>query len=129
MNNLNYTKQVMKHFLNPKFRGEIKNADALGKVGNARCGDIMYIYLKIDKKTNRIKDVKFQTMGCVAAIATSDVACGLAKGKTLKQAEKITKQDILKELGGLPHIKYHCSLLGEDALHRAIENYLKKKNK
>jgi|SRR3989338_9364223 len=130
MENTTYTKNVMKHFLKPKFRGEIKNADAVGKVGNARCGDIMHIYLKIDEKKGSkekyIKDIKFQTMGCVAAIATSDVVCGLAKGKTLKEALKISKDDIVKKLGSLPKIKYHCSLLGEDALHQAIKNYKEK---
>ena len=120
---LQYTKKVMNHFMNPKFKGEIKNCDAIGKVGNPACGDIMHVFLKIDPKTEKIKDIKFQTMGCVAAIATSDALCMLAKGKTLTQAEKITGEEIIKSLGELPSIKVHCSVLGERALKKAIENY------
>lgn len=121
MNNLSYTKKIINHFLNPRNMGEIKNPDGIGKVGNAKCGDIMWVYLKI--KDNKIKDIKFKTMGCIAAIASSDTVCGLAKGKTLKQARRITKKDIAKKLGGLPPVKYHCSILGEEALMGAIKNY------
>ena len=128
--NLDYTKEVMKRFLKPKHMGEIKDADAIGKVGNAKCGDIMWVYLKIDKdkKTGKekIKDIKFKTMGCVAAIASSDAVCEVAKGKTLEQALKITKKDIVKKLGSLPPIKYHCSILGEEALLSAINDYKSK---
>ena len=131
--NFDYTKEVRKRFLHPKFMGEIKNADGLGKVGNANCGDVMHVYLKItkDKKgVEKIKDIKFKTLGCCAAIASSDAVCEIAKGKTLKEAGKITKRQILKKLGGLPPIKYHCSLLGEEALMVAIKYYEKnKKNK
>ena len=126
MNN-NYTKIVMKHFLKPKNMGKIKNADAIGEVGNMKCGDVMKVYLKIqeDKKSKekKIKDIKFETLGCVAAIASTDVVCEIAKGKTLKDARKITKKEILKKLGGLPSIKAHCSVLGEEAIKKAVANY------
>jgi len=119
-----YNKQVMKHFLKPKFSGKIKNPDAIGIIRNNHCGDIMKVYLKI--KDGRIKDIKFQTMGCGAAIASSDVLCELAKGKTLKQAKKIDNKKIIKKLRGLPSIKLHCSVLGEKTLHKAIDEYEKK---
>lgn len=120
-----YNKQVMKHFLKPKFSGEIKNPDAVGIIKNDSCGDIMKIYLKI--KDGKIKDIKFQTMGCGAAIASSDVLCELAKGKTLKQAKKIDNKKIIKRLKGLPSVKMHCSVLGEKTLHKAIDEYEGKK--
>jgi len=123
---LRYSKQVMKHFLNPKNAGRIKNPDVIGRLANDRCGDIMEIYLKIDKKTEKIKDIKFQTLGCPAAIAASDVLCNLVKGKTLKQAEKISETDITNKLGGLPMIKIHCSVLGSRTLKDAIKKYRKK---
>jgi NifU-like protein involved in Fe-S cluster formation len=122
----NYDKKVLKRFMHPKYAGEIKNADAVGQVGNAACGDIMKVYLKIakDKKGKEtIKDVKFKTMGCVAAIASSDAVCEIAKGKTIVDAKKINKKDILKKVGNLPQIKHHCSILGEEALQEAIKNY------
>ena len=119
-----YSKKTIDHFKKPKFAGEIKNADAVGQVGNIKCGDVMKIFLKV--KDGVIKDIKFQTYGCIAAIASTDVICELAKGKTLEEAEKITYKDILKELGDLPMIKYHCSVLGTQALKKAIENYKKK---
>ena len=119
-----YNKQVMKHFLKPKFSGKMKNPDAVGIIRNDYCGDIMKIYLKVEK--GKIKDIKFQTMGCGAAIASSDVLCELAKGKTLKQAKKIDKKQIIKKLKGLPSIKLHCSVLGEKTLHKAIEKYEQK---
>ena len=118
-----YNKEVMKHFTNPKNMGEMKNSDGVGEVGNMKCGDIMRVYLKVDKKTKKIKDVKFQTFGCVAAIAASDVLCELAKGKTIEEAKKITNKEITEYLGGLPSIKLHCSVLGSEALHKAIEDY------
>tara|TARA_Y100000310_G_C20476132_1_gene712515 strand:+ start:101 stop:493 length:393 start_codon:yes stop_codon:yes gene_type:complete len=122
-----YNKSVMKHFLKPKFSGEIKNPDAIGRVDNDSCGDLMEIYLKI--KDNKIKDIKFQTMGCAAAIASSDILCELAKGKTLEQAKKIDNRLIIKKLHGLPTIKLHCSVLGAKTLKKAIEDYEKKEKK
>jgi len=121
-----YSKKTINRFKNPKFAGEIKNADATGEVGNIRCGDIMKIFLKIDKDT--IKDIKFQTYGCIAAIAAADAMCELAKGKKIKDALKIKSEDITKKLGVLPAIKIHCSVLGTEALENAIENYKRKKN-
>ncbi len=112
-------------FKNPKFAGEIKNPDAIGEVGNVKCGDIMKIYLKID--SGIIKDIKFKTYGCMAAIAASEAMCKLVKEKTLEEASKITSKDIVKELGGeMPLVKVHCSVLGMEALQKAIENYNKK---
>lgn len=119
-----YTKKVLEHFKHPKNVGEIKNADGVGEAGNIICGDVMKIYIKI--KEDRIKDIKFQTLGCAAAIATSSIATELAKGKNVKDALKITNNEIIKGLGGLPPIKIHCSLLAIDALKEAIYNYLKK---
>jgi nitrogen fixation NifU-like protein len=119
-----YSKKVVERFQNPKFAGEISDADAVGEEGNPRCGDVMRIYLKIKK--NKIKDIKFQTFGCIAAIACSDALCELAKGKTLAQAKKITNNDIINKLGMLPVIKVHCSVLGRQALLEAIKNYEKK---
>lgn len=123
--NPKYTKKVMRHFFNPKNFGKIENADAVGQVGNPKCGDVMKVYLKV--KNNKIKDIKFETMGCVAAIATTDVVCDIAKGKTLSEAKKITKKEIIGKLDDLPPIKVHCSVLGEEAIKKAIENYEKKK--
>ncbi len=123
MNSKFYTKELMKRFTNPKFVKKIKNPDAVGEVGNMKCGDIMHLELKIDKKTNRIKDIGFQTFGCPAAVASSDVVCELACGKTLNQARRLNKKDIVKKLGGMPPIKIHCSLLGIEALNKAIDNY------
>ena len=116
-----YSKETIERFRNPKNTGEIPNADAVGEVGNMKCGDVMKIYLKVEK--NKIKDIKFQTYGCMAAIASSDMLCELAKGKTLDEALNIKFSDITKGLGELPHIKIHCSVLGTHALKKAIENY------
>jgi len=121
-----YSKKVMKYFLHPKNVGKISNPDGVGKVGNIRCGDVMYLYLKIEK--NKIKDVKFETFGCIAAIATSSYITELVKGKSIEQALKITKDDIIKGLGGLPPIKIHCSILAIDALIEAVYDYLSKNN-
>jgi len=132
MENLAYSKQVMKRFLNPKFMGKIEKADAIGESGNPSCGDIMKIYIKVGKnKKNQkiIKDIRFQTMGCVAAIASTDAVCALAKGKTLEYAKKIKKIDIMNNLKGLPKVKVHCSVLGEETLRKAIEGYERNKNK
>lgn len=113
--------------------GKIEDADGVGKVGNPVCGDVMYVYIKVKKKGIKgreieyIKDIKFQTMGCIAAIATSSMTTQLAKGKTLDEAKKITNKDVAKSLGNLPPIKMHCSNLAADALHKAIEDFEKKK--
>ncbi|MFA7708123.1 MAG: iron-sulfur cluster assembly scaffold protein [Candidatus Pacearchaeota archaeon] len=124
-----YSEEVMNLFKCPKNMGEMKNPDAVGQVGNPHCGDIMKIYLKIDNKNkkNYIKDIKFQTMGCIAAIASSSMTTELAKGKTLEQAKKITNKDVAEALKGLPPIKMHCSNLAADALRKAIESWEKKK--
>jgi len=121
-----YTKKVVDLFKNPKNLGEMKNPDASGQVGNPSCGDIMKIYIKLDKEKKKIKDVKFQTMGCIAAIATSSMITELAKGKTLAEAKKLSNKDVAKSLGGLPPLKMHCSNLAADALRKAIENCEKK---
>ena len=116
-----YSKKILNRFQKQKFAGEIKKADAIGEVGNVRCGDIMKIYLKI--KNNKITNIKFLTYGCVAAIASTDFLCEIAKGKTLKQAEKITSKDVVKKMGDVPNIKLHCSILAQDALNKAIKAY------
>ena len=119
-----YSKKVMDHFRNPRNMGEIKNPDGVATVGNQLCGDVMKIYIKVEK--DKLKDVKFQTLGCGAAIATSSILTEKAKGKTLKQAQKIDKQKIIDSLGGLPPAKIHCSVLAADGLKKAIVNYQKK---
>jgi nitrogen fixation NifU-like protein len=124
MKNLLYTKEIIKHFKNPKNIGKIKNADGIGKVGNIVCGDVMWFFIKV--KNNKISDVKFQTFGCVVAIAVSSMLTEMAKGKTLKKAMNITKYDIIKKAGKVPPIKVHCSVLAADALHEAIYDYLSK---
>lgn len=127
-----YTKQVIKYFRNPHNYGKIKDYDGLGKVGNIVCGDEMYLYIKIGKnkkKEDIIKDIKFETFGCVAAIATSSVVTDLVKGKTIREALKIRKEDIVKVLGELPPIKLHCSVLAIDALSEAVYDYLSKNRK
>lgn len=122
-----YSKKVMDHFMNPRNVGELKDVDGVGEVGNPVCGDVMTFHIKVEN--GRIKDVKFKTFGCGAAIAVSSMVSEMAKGKTLKQAMKITNKMVVGKLGGLPAIKLHCSNLGADALHKAIENYLAKKKK
>ncbi|MBE3115051.1 MAG: Fe-S cluster assembly scaffold protein NifU [Actinobacteria bacterium] len=123
-----YSKKVMEHFMSPRNVGEIKDADGIGEIGNPVCGDMMTFYIKV--KDNKIDDVKFKTFGCGAAIAVSSMVSEMAKGKTLDEALKISNKNVAKELGGLPKNKLHCSNLGADALHKAIENYKKKqKNK
>lgn len=121
-----YTKKVQEHFLKPHNMGEIKNADGVGEKGNKHCGDIMRLWIKVDPKSQKIKDIKFKTFGCAAAIATSSVTTDLAKGKTVDQAEKITHKQVIKSLGELPPVKVHCSLLAVDALRAAIKDYRKK---
>ncbi|UCF49375.1 MAG: Fe-S cluster assembly scaffold protein NifU [Thermoplasmatales archaeon] len=122
-----YTEKVMDHFRNPRNIGEIEDADGIGTVGNPKCGDIMTIYIKV--KNDRIEDIKFKTYGCAAAIASTSIATEMVKGKTLKEAAKLTRNDVAEELGGLPDYKMHCSNLAADALKKAIEDYKKKKNK
>jgi len=121
-----YTKEVIKRFTNPKNFGKIKGAQGTGKVGNSRCGDIMKLYLKVDEK-GIIQDVKFHTLGCAAAIATSDMVCDLAKGKSIKEALKIDYKKVVKELGDLPPLKIHCSFLAREGLRAAIKDYEEKK--
>lgn len=126
-----YSKEVIKHFSHPKNMGEIKDADAVGMVGNPMCGDVMKIYIKVGKKNRKIdfiKDVKFQTMGCAAAVATSSMITELAKGKTLEEAEKLSNKDVARALHGLPPLKMHCSNLAADALRKAISEF-RNKNK
>jgi nitrogen fixation NifU-like protein len=120
-----YSEKVMDHFKNPRNMGEMQDADAVGEVGNPVCGDLMYIYIKV--KEDKIEDISFQTFGCGAAIATSSMVTELAKGKTLDDAMKITRQNVADSLDGLPPIKMHCSNLAADGLKAAIENYRKGK--
>ena len=117
-----YSKKVMEHFLNPRNKGKLEDADAVGKVGNPVCGDIMYIYIKV--KDGKIEKIGWETMGCAAAIATSSMLSEIAKGKKLEEAMKVSKKDIADALEGLPPIKMHCSNLAAEGLHKAIENYL-----
>lgn len=119
-----YSQKVMEHFKNPRNMGEIPDADGVGTVGNPVCGDLMTIYIKV--KDNRLEDIKFKTFGCGSAIATSSMITELAKGKTLEEGMKITRGNVVDELGGLPPVKMHCSNLAADALHAAIEDYYKK---
>ena len=123
-----YSKEVIKRFTNPKNFGEIKDADGIGKVGNPRCGDIMKLYIKVGDK-GIIRDIKFHTLGCAAAIATSDMACDLVKGKNIKEALKLDYEKIVKALGDLPPIKIHCSVLAREGLKAAIKDYEKRKRK
>lgn len=116
-----YSDKVMEHFQNPRNVGVLKDADGVGQVGNPVCGDMMSFYIKV--KDNRIEDIKFQTFGCGAAIAVSSMVSEMAMGKTLEEVLKITNKSVAEELGGLPKNKLHCSNLGADALHKAIENY------
>lgn len=122
-----YSEKVMDHFRNPRNVGEIPDADGVGTVGNPVCGDVMAIYIKV--KDNHINDIKFKTFGCGAAIATSSMITELAKGKSLDEALKITRNDVADKLGGLPSIKMHCSNLAADALHEAVKDYRKRQEK
>ncbi|MDQ1278513.1 MAG: nitrogen fixation protein NifU [Thermodesulfobacteriota bacterium] len=119
-----YSEKVMDHFANPRNVGEIENADGIGKVGNAVCGDIMNLYLRVEDKI--ITDAKFKTFGCGAAIATSSMVTELVKGKTIDEALAITNRAVAEALGGLPPVKMHCSVLAEEALQSAIDDYLKR---
>lgn len=120
-----YSQKVLDHFRNPRNVGRIENADGVGQVGNPICGDVMTIYLKIENEI--IKDAKFETFGCGAAIASSSIATELIKGKTLEEALEITNKAVVEALDGLPKNKIHCSVLAEEAIKKAIEDYLKRK--
>lgn len=119
-----YSEKVMDHFANPRNVGEIENANAVGEVGNAKCGDIMKIYMDI--QDNVIKDVKFKTFGCGAAIATSSMATEMVKGKTVDEALELTNKAVMEALDGLPKEKIHCSVLAEEAIQSAINDYKKR---
>lgn len=121
-----YSEKVMDHFMNPRNVGEIENASGEGTVGNAKCGDIMKVYLKIENGI--IEDAKFKTFGCGAAVATSSMATELVKGKTIEEALKITNKSVAEALDGLPPVKMHCSLLAEEALQAALWDYAQKNN-
>ncbi|MBC7331829.1 MAG: Fe-S cluster assembly scaffold protein NifU [Synergistetes bacterium] len=120
-----YTEKVMELFMNPKNVGRIEDADGVGEVGNPKCGDVMKIYIKV--KDGRIEDIKFETFGCAAAIATSSMVTEMVKGKTLEEALKVTNKDVAEALGGLPPQKIHCSLLAEQGIKAAIKDYYKKR--
>lgn len=122
-----YSEKVMDHFANPRNVGKMDDASGVGEVGNAKCGDIMKMYLKIDGDV--ITDVKFNTFGCGAAIATSSIATELIKGKTVEEALKLTNKAVIEALGGLPPAKVHCSVLAEEAVKAAIQDYYKKQGK
>lgn len=122
-----YTEKVIDHFTNPRNVGEIEEADGIGQVGNPKCGDIMRISLSVED--NIIKDIKFKTFGCGAAVATSSIATEMVKGKTLEEAMQITNAAVAEALGGLPETKMHCSNLAADAIREAIKDYMAKKTK
>lgn len=122
-----YSEKVMDHFNNPRNVGEIENASGVGTVGNAKCGDIMRMYFDIDEQ-GVIRDVKFKTFGCGAAVATSSMATELVKGKTVQEALEVTNKAVMEALDGLPPVKVHCSLLAEEAIHAALWDYAKKNN-
>jgi nitrogen fixation protein NifU and related proteins len=129
---MKYSKALMEHFNSPHNQGTIKNADAIGEVGNVKCGDVMKIYIKIgqsEKGEDMIEDIKFETLGCAAAIAATSVLTDLAKGKTLAEAEAISKDDIVKVLEDVPPLKYHCSILAEEGLKKAINKYKSKEKR
>lgn len=142
---MEYSDKVMDHFANPRNVGEIKDADGVGKVGNVKCGDVMYIYIKVGRRKlgaggkgsklstsnskpteEYIEDIKFKTLGCAAAIAASSMMTELARGKSLKEAENITRDDINESLGKLPSQKYHCSILSAEGIRKAIDDYRSK---
>jgi len=118
---LMYTEKLLEHFRNPRNYGRIEDADGVGKVGNPVCGDVMYLYIKVDD--GRISDIKFETFGCAAAIATSSMVTEMVKGKTIEEALQVTNKAVAEALGGLPPIKMHCSLLAEEGLKAAILDY------
>ena len=118
-----YNQKVVDYFMNPRNAGRIEDADAIGEVGNPKCGDVMKIYLKINPQSEVIEDIKFETFGCAAAIATSSMVTELAKGRTLRDALKITNKEVADELGGLPPAKLHCSLLAQEGIQAAAADY------
>ncbi len=122
-----YSEKVMEHFKNPRNHGKMDNPDGVGKIGNRRCGDVMWLFIKV--KDNRISDIKFQTMGCAAAIASSSMMTEMVKGKALEEVLDITSKDLADELEGLPPVKLHCSVLAADALAEAIYDYYKRQGK
>ena len=122
-----YSEKVMDHFMNPRNMGEIENADGVGTVGNAKCGDIMRIFLKVNDE-GVIEDVKFKTFGCGAAVATSSMATEMVIGKTVQEALQVTNKAVMEALDGLPPVKVHCSLLAEEAIHAALWDYAEKKD-
>lgn len=124
---IDYSEEVMDHFTNPRNVGEIENASGVGTVGNAKCGDIMRIYLDVDDN-QIIRDCKFKTFGCGAAVATSSMATEMIKGKSIEEALKLTNKAVMEALGGLPPVKVHCSLLAEEAVHAALWDYAQKHN-
>lgn len=121
-----YSEKVMDHFTHPRNVGEIPDADGVGTVGNAKCGDIMQMFIKVDKETGIITDVKFKTFGCGAAIATSSMATELVKGKSIDDALALTNSAVVEALEGLPPVKIHCSVLAEEAIKAAVSDYYKK---
>ncbi|MBQ4466248.1 MAG: Fe-S cluster assembly scaffold protein NifU [Oscillospiraceae bacterium] len=121
---MNYSEKVMDHFINPRNVGEIKNADGIGEVGNAKCGDIMKMYLRIEDET--ITDCKFKTFGCGAAVATSSMATEMIKGRSIDDALKLTNSAVMEALDGLPPVKVHCSVLAEQAVKAALTDYYQK---
>ena len=123
---IEYSEKVIDHFTNPRNVGEIENASGVGTVGNAKCGDIMRIYLDIEDGV--IKDAKFKTFGCGAAVATSSMATELIIGKTVEEALKVTNEAVMEALNGLPPVKVHCSVLAEEAIHAALKDYAEKNN-
>ncbi len=125
---MEYTEKVMDHFANPRNVGEIENADGVGEVGNLKCGDVMQISIKVGKRAGEeyIEDIKFKTLGCAAAIASSSMTTELARGKSLEEAQKISKDDINEALGKLPAPKYHCSILAAEGIKKAILDYKNK---
>ena len=123
---LDYSQKVMDHFMNPRNVGEIENADGVGEAGNPKCGDIMKIYLKVNPETKVIDDVKFKTFGCASAIASSSMATELIKGRTIEDAWDLTNNAVAEALDGLPPIKMHCSVLAEESIHAALNDYREK---
>ena len=124
---MQYSEKVMDHFMNPRNVGEIENASGIGLVGNAKCGDIMKLFLDIDEDTSVIKDAKFMTFGCGAAVATSSISTEILRGKTIHEALRVTNREVTSALDGLPPVKIHCSLLAEEAIHAALWDYVQKK--
>ena len=120
---LDYSQKVMNHFMNPHNVGEIADADGIGEAGNPKCGDIMKIYLKVNPDTQIIEDVKFKTFGCASAIASSSMATDMIKGRTIEDAWNLTNNAVAEALDGLPPIKMHCSVLAEEAIHAALNDY------